>query len=111
MIGETCEIGQHVKLYQGVTFGALSFATDSDGVLIRGQKRHPSIEDRVVVYANATILGGRTVVGHDSVIGSSVWITRSVSPLTTVVLEKPQLKVRGAASDSDMLEQDLNFQI
>ncbi len=111
VIGETCEIGKHVKLYQGVTLGALSFATDNDGALIRGQKRHPTIENNVVVYANATILGGRTVVGHDSVIGSSVWITKSVSPNTTVVLEKPQLKVRGAASDNEVFGNDLNFQI
>lgn len=109
VIGETCEIGEHVKLYQGVTLGALSFPTDGDGQLIRGQKRHPTIEDRVVVYANATILGGRTIVGHDSVIGSSVWITRSVSPYTTVLLEKPQLKVRGASEPA--MEHDLNFQI
>jgi serine O-acetyltransferase len=109
VIGETCEIGEHVKLYQGVTLGALSFPTDGDGELIRGQKRHPTIEDRVVVYANATILGGRTIVGHDSVIGSSVWITRTVSPYTTVVLEKPQLKVRGASEPA--IEHDLNFQI
>ncbi|MEO1617104.1 MAG: serine O-acetyltransferase EpsC [Planctomycetota bacterium] len=95
VIGETCEIGDHVKLYQGVTLGALSFKTDEEGALIRGQKRHPTIEDRVVVYANATILGGRTVIGRDSVIGSSVWITKSVSPRTTVVLEKPALRVRG----------------
>ena len=111
VIGETCEIGQHVKLYQGVTLGALSFATDSDGQLIRGTKRHPTIEDRVVVYANATILGGRTVIGHDSVIGSSVWITKSVSPNTTVTLEKPQLRVRGGATDAEVLGHDLNFQI
>ncbi len=111
VIGETCEIGEHVKLYQGVTLGALSFPTDADGQVIRGHKRHPTIEDRVVVYANATILGGRTVVGHDSVIGSSVWITKPVSPNTTVVLETPQLRVRGSAKDGDMLRHDLNFQI
>jgi serine O-acetyltransferase len=111
VIGETCEIGEHVKLYQGVTLGALSFPTDSDGQLIRGTKRHPTIEDRVVVYANATILGGRTVIGHDSVIGSSVWITKTVSPNTTVTLEKPQLRVRGGATDSELLNHDMNFQI
>lgn len=111
VIGETCEIGQHVKLYQGVTLGALSFPTDADGHLIRGQKRHPTIEDRVVVYANATILGGRTVIGRDSVIGSSVWITKSVSPNTTVTLEKPQLRVRSGAADAEVLDKDLNFQI
>jgi serine O-acetyltransferase len=111
VIGETCEIGRHVKIYQGVTLGALSFPTDADGQLIRGHKRHPTIEDRVVIYANATVLGGRTVIGHDSVIGSSVWVTRSVSPLTTVTLEKPQLKVRNAASDAVELDGELNFQI
>lgn len=111
VIGETCDIGEHVKLYQGVTLGALSFPTDAEGQLIRGQKRHPTIEDRVVVYANATILGGRTVIGHDSVIGSSVWITKSVSPNTTVTLEKPQLRVRSGATDAEVLDKDLNFQI
>ncbi len=94
VIGETCNIGEHVKIYQGVTLGALSFATDGEGNLVRGQKRHPTIEDRVVIYANATILGGQTVIGHDAVIGSSVWITKSVDPSTTVVLEKPQLRMR-----------------
>ncbi len=95
VIGETCEIGRYVRIYQGVTLGALSFATDGDGQLVRGQKRHPTIEDRVIIYANATILGGRTIIGHDSVIGSSVWITSTVAPHTTVVLEKPRLKMRG----------------
>jgi serine O-acetyltransferase len=94
VIGETCDIGAHVKIYQGVTLGALSFATDEAGNLVRGHKRHPTIEDRVVIYANATLLGGDTVVGHDAVIGSSVWLTRSVEPNTTVTLEKPKLKVR-----------------
>jgi serine O-acetyltransferase len=98
VIGETCDIGNWVKIYQGVTLGALSFATDADGALIRGQKRHPTIEDHVVIYANATILGGRTVIGHDSVIGSSVWITSTVAPRTTVVLEKPRLKIRSEQS-------------
>ncbi|RMF87260.1 MAG: serine acetyltransferase [Planctomycetota bacterium] len=99
VIGETCEIGEWVKLYQGVTLGALSFPTDAEGRLVRGTKRHPTIEDRVVIYANATVLGGRTVVGHDSVIGSSVWLTRSVPPKTTVVLEKPNLRIRGENGD------------
>jgi serine O-acetyltransferase len=95
VIGETCEIGDWVKLYQGVTLGALSFATDADGNLVRGTKRHPTLEDRVVIYANATILGGQTVIGHDSVIGSSVWLTRSVEPHTTVTVEIPKLRIRG----------------
>jgi serine O-acetyltransferase len=95
VLGETCDIGQWVKLYQGVTLGALSFPTDNEGNLVRGTKRHPTIEDRVVIYANATVLGGQTVIGHDSVIGSSVWLTRSVAPHTTVMLEKPNLRIRG----------------
>ena len=108
VIGETCEIGEHVKLYQGVTLGALSFATDGDGNLVRGLKRHPTIEDNVVIYANATVLGGKTVIGHHSVIGSSVWLTRSLQPHTTVVLEKPKLKIR---ADIQEMHPDANFQI
>ena len=109
VIGETCDIGSHVKIYQGVTLGALSFPTDADGQLIRGQKRHPTIEDRVVIYANATILGGRTTIGNDSVIGSSVWITSSVAAHTTVVLEKPNLRVRGSVPDD--MRPEANYQI
>lgn len=108
VIGETCEIGNRVKLYQGVTLGALSFALDGDGNLVRGHKRHPTIEDNVVIYANATVLGGATVIGHHSVIGSSVWLTRSLQPHTTVVLEKPKLKIR---AEIDEMHADLNFQI
>lgn len=108
VIGETCEIGERVKLYQGVTLGALSFPTDGDGQLVRGTKRHPTIEDHVVIYANATVLGGNTVIGHDSVIGSNVWLTRSVGPRTTVVLEKPKLRMR---AESDELQPDGNYQI
>ena len=99
VVGETCEIGDWVKIYQGVTLGALSFPKDEEGKLIRGKKRHPTIEDRVVLYANATLLGGDTVIGHDSVIGSSVWLTGSVAPHTTVTLEKPKLRMRGGESD------------
>jgi serine O-acetyltransferase len=94
VIGETTDIGEHVKLYQGVTLGALSFKTDGEGNLVRGHKRHPTLEDRVVVYANATILGGNTVIGHDAVVGSSVWLTHSVTPHATVVMETPRLKMR-----------------
>ena len=100
VIGETTVIGNFVKLYQGVTLGALSFPTDSDGNIIRTMKRHPTIEDRVVVYASATILGGDTNVGHDSVIGSSVWLTRSVQPHTTVTLEKPKLRMRAESKEA-----------
>ncbi len=109
VIGETCEIGNDVKLYQGVTLGAISFATDGEGNLVRGHKRHPTIEDHVVIYANATILGGRTIIGHHAVIGSNVWITRSVDPSTTVMLEKPKLLMRNEPADE--LRPEANFQI
>jgi serine O-acetyltransferase len=75
VIGETAQIGNHVKLYQGVTLGALSVSKND-----AEKKRHPTIEDNVVVYAGATILGGDTVIGHDSVIGGNVWLTRSTPP-------------------------------
>jgi len=99
VIGETCHIGTLVKLYQGVTLGALSFQRDEDGNLARGYKRHPTLQDHVVVYANATILGGNTIVGHHSVIGSNVWLTQSVEPHSTVLLETPQLRMRGPKAD------------
>jgi serine O-acetyltransferase len=95
VLGETCDIGNNVKLYQGVTLGALSFPRDAQGNIIRGKKRHPTLEDDVVVYANATILGGETVIGHHSVIGSNVWLTHGVPPNTVVSLEKPSLRIRG----------------
>lgn len=97
VIGETCEIGSGVKLYQGVTLGALSFQKDAEGELVRGTKRHPTLQEDVIVYANATILGGNTVVGARSVIGSNVWLTHSVAPDTVVLLEKPSLRLKGAA--------------
>jgi serine O-acetyltransferase len=100
VIGETCDIGKNVKLYQGVTLGALSFPRDAAGNIIRGMKRHPTLEDEVVVYANATILGGDTVVGHHAVIGSNVWLTQSVAANTVVMLEKPSLRMRGLGGAS-----------
>lgn len=100
VIGETTEIGENVKIYQGVTLGALSFAKDSNGEIVRDTKRHPTIENDVVIYANATILGGDTTIGHHSVIGSSAWITRSVDPYTTVTIESPRLRYRGPGSPS-----------
>jgi serine O-acetyltransferase len=95
VIGETCDIGAHVKLYQGVTLGALSFPRDASGNIIRGKKRHPTLEDDVVVYANATILGGDTVIGTGAVIGSNVWLSHSVEPQALVSLEKPSLRIKG----------------
>lgn len=79
VIGETCIIGDHVKLYQGVTLGALSVEK-----VFAGKQRHPIIEDHVIIYAGATILGGETRIGHHSVIGGNVWLTSSVEPYTTV---------------------------
>ena len=90
VIGETTEIGEHVRIYQGVTLGALSLPKDQVEQL-RQEKRHPTIEDDVTIYAGATILGGETVIGRGSVIGGSVWITTSVPPGTKVFLAPPKL--------------------
>ncbi|MBO5790598.1 MAG: serine acetyltransferase [Clostridia bacterium] len=84
VIGETTTIGNHVKIYQGVTLGAKSFELDENGNPIKGVKRHPQIGDRVIIYAGATILGGNTYVGEGTVIGGNVWLTHSVEAGTTV---------------------------
>jgi serine O-acetyltransferase len=97
VIGETCEIAANVKIYQSVTLGALSFPKDTQGKLVRGTKRHPTIEEGVVIYSNATVLGGETVVGRNSVIGAGVSLTRSVGPNTIVTVEKPSLRFREAS--------------
>lgn len=94
VIGETCTIGQRVKLYQGVTLGALSFAKDATGMLVKGTKRHPNVEDNVVIYAGATILGGETVIGRDSVIGGNVWLIHSVPPGSKVYNQTPNPTIR-----------------
>lgn len=78
VIGETCIIGERVKLYQGVTLGAKSFDLDEEGNPVKGVHRHPRVGNNVVIYAGATILGGDTCIGDNSVIGGSVWLTRSV---------------------------------
>ncbi len=90
VIGETCEIGNDVRIYQGVTLGALSLPKGA-GDQFRGQKRHPTIEDQVIIYSGATILGGDTVIGARSVIGGNVWLTESVPPDTTIMIETPRL--------------------
>jgi serine O-acetyltransferase len=97
VIGETTDIAANVKVYQGVTLGALSFPKDEQGNLIRSQKRHPTIEEGVVIYSNATVLGGDTVIGARSVIGSSVSLSKSVPPNTQVTVEKPTLRFREAS--------------
>jgi len=83
-----------VKIYQGVTLGALSFPKDEHGRLIRGTKRHPTIENNVTIYANATILGGTTVIGEGSIIGGNVFVTHSVPSGCTVGMKTPELKFR-----------------
>lgn len=90
VIGETCVIGKNVKLYQGVTLGALSFDKDPEtGSLVKGIKRHPNVEDNVVIYAGATILGGATTIGRGSEIGGNVWLKDSVPPNSRVYNRPP----------------------
>ncbi len=102
VIGETTVIGENVKLYQGTTLGALSFPKDERGMVIKGGKRHPTIEDNVTIYAEATLLGDITI-GHDSVVGGNVWLTDSVPPNTTVSIPNPELvyKQRKVKQDTD----------
>lgn len=94
VVGETTRIGDHVKIYQGVTLGALSFDVGADGNPIKHIRRHPTVEDHVVIYANATILGGETVIGAGSTIGANVFIQASVPPGSQVLNQHPGLLVR-----------------
>lgn len=107
VIGQTATVGDRVRLYQGVTLGALGPA--------REDPRHPTLEDDVVVYANATILGGRTVVGRGSVVGGSVFLTHSVPPGRRVSLDSPKLRIlsrpRGSGSNGEFLPGDVYFEI
>jgi len=96
VIGETCVIGKNVKIYQGVTLGAISFEKDAEGHLIKGIQRHPYVEDNVVIYAGATILGGATKIGANSEIGGNVWLTHSVPPGSKVYNQQPQPFIRAA---------------
>ena len=98
VVGETTIIGNNVKLYQGVTLGALSFPKDEDGNVIRNTRRHPTIEDDVVIYSGATILGGQTIIGCGSVVGGNVWITHSIPAYTKVTLETPKMIYQEAAA-------------
>ncbi len=101
VIGETTVIGNNVKIYQGVTLGALNVAKANAST-----RRHPTIEDNVIIYSGATILGGNTVIGHDSIIGGNVWLTYSV-PAFSLVYHKSEIKVR----DNNPLPEALNFVI
>lgn len=103
VIGETTDIGNYVKLYQGVTLGALSL---KKGQQLRGSKRHPTLEDYVVVYAGTSILGGDTVIGHESVIGSNVFITKSVPEGTKVSTKNPELVYKGSTEKPQELTQE-----
>ena len=104
VIGETCRIGAHVKLYHGVTLGARSFIKDEQGRIKKGGKRHPDVEDNVTIYPNATVLGGETVIGRNSTIGGNVFLMHSVPPDSLVYNEEAQVRVvakanKGAAVD------------
>jgi serine O-acetyltransferase len=99
VIGETTSVGNHVKIYQGVTLGAMAVSRD-----LSGTKRHPTIEDNVILYAGCTILGGETVIGHDTIIGGNVWLTESVLP-NSVVYRENKVIVR----DSKSLQGEINF--
>ena len=90
VVGETTEIGNRVRIYQGVTLGALSLPRDA-GDRYSNKKRHPTIEDDVIIYANTTILGGRTVIGARTIIGGNIWLTESVPSDTKVLLKRPEL--------------------
>jgi len=94
VVGETALIGNYVKLYQGVTLGAKSFKRDDEGRIVKGGKRHPTIEDNVTIYAGATILGGDTVIGEGSVIGGNVWLLESIPAKSIVIMEDIKLSIR-----------------
>jgi len=97
VIGETAEIGDNVKMYQGVTLGALSFVKDDRGRMVRGYKRHPTVLSHVTLYANAIVLGGDTVVGEHSVVGGSTFVTTSIPANTVVSIKAPELRVKNQA--------------
>jgi len=102
VIGETCEIGDRVVIYQGVTLGALA---PRKGQVLRGVKRHPTLEDDVTIYAGATILGGETVIGRGSVIGGNVWLTHSIPPCSKVQIESPRLQLQRDGACQEQSEQ------
>lgn len=97
VIGETAVIGDNVKIYQGVTLGALNVAKEMAKI-----KRHPTIEDNVIIYSGATILGGDTIIGHDSVIGGNVWLTYSVLP-NSIVYHKSEIAVKDKTPETEVL--------
>jgi serine O-acetyltransferase len=104
VIGETCRIGAHVKLYHGVTLGARSFAKDDSGRIKKGGKRHPDVEDGVTIYPNATVLGGETVIGRNSTVGGNVFLMHSVPPNSLVYNEEAQVRVVNKATKGDSVD-------
>jgi len=108
VIGETAEIGQNVRVYQGVTLGATSLRNAGS---LRGVKRHPTVEDNVTIYAGATILGGETVIGAGSVIGGNVWLTASVPPGTRMLAEPPRVLVHGDDDGAEVEATQLHWDI
>lgn len=93
VIGETCRIGNHVRIYHGVTLGARNFIKDEDGHIVKGLKRHPDVGDNVIIFPNSTILGGSTVIGANSTIGANVFLMTSVPPDSLVIYEERQVSV------------------
>ncbi|MEM1507421.1 MAG: serine O-acetyltransferase EpsC [Candidatus Bathyarchaeia archaeon] len=102
VVGETTEIGDNVKIYQGVTLGALSFPRDERGKIIKGLKRHPTVGNNVVIYSGATILGGETVIGNDAVIGGNAWITSSIPAGTKVIVAPPKLYYKNSVEEENV---------
>ncbi|MEX2580162.1 MAG: serine O-acetyltransferase EpsC [Verrucomicrobiales bacterium] len=102
VIGETCVIGNHVKLYHGVTLGARNFPKDEHGRIVKGNKRHPNVEDRVVVYPHATILGGKTTIGRGSTIGANVFLRESVPPDSFVTTVGEELNISNKVTGEPM---------
>jgi serine O-acetyltransferase len=107
VIGETATVGAHVKLYQGVTLGAKSFEVDDDGRPIKGVKRHPDIGDNVTIYAHATILGGDTHIGAHSIIGSNVWLMKSIPDESVAYFKGENLVVRSRRKKETLVERSL----
>lgn len=105
VVGETATVGSHVKLYQGVTLGAKSFETDPEGNPIKGLKRHPDIGDHVTIYAHATILGGDTSIGAHSIIGSNVWLMKSIPPESVAYFKGDSVVVRSRRKHETLVGQ------
>ncbi|MBL9194736.1 MAG: serine acetyltransferase [Opitutaceae bacterium] len=112
VIGETARIGSHVKIYQGVTLGAKSFVTDDQGLPIKGVKRHPKLEDHVIVYPGATILGGETVIGRHSIVGSNVWLMQSMPPNSIAYYQGDQASIiRPRKAKESLIEEAGDWEI